>query len=58
LNRDVLPFICALKKGNNEEKEYADKLLFHYENNMTHDGKPKPRKEDVFKKIKNWIRNS
>jgi hypothetical protein len=58
LNSEVLPFICALKKGNKDEKEYADKLLFHYENNMTHDGKPKPRKEDVFKKIKNWIRNS
>ena len=58
LNSDVLPFICALMKGNDDEKEYADKLLFHYENNRTHDGKPKPRKEDVFKKIKNWIRNS
>lgn len=58
LNSAVLPFINVLKKGNEDEKEYADKLLFHYENNMTHDGKPKPRKEDIFKKIKNRIRNN
>ncbi|MCW3109451.1 MAG: hypothetical protein JWQ09_3957, partial [Segetibacter sp.] len=57
LNSDVLPFISVLQQGSEDEKQYAEKLIFHYENGLTHDGKPKPRKEDVFKKIKNWIRN-
>lgn len=58
LNSRVLPYISVLSNGNEEEKKYAEKLLFHYENQLTHDGKPKPRKEDIFKKIKNWIKNS
>lgn len=57
LNGDVVPFISVLQQGSEDEKQYAAKLLFHYENGLTHDGKPKPRKEDIFKKIKNWIRN-
>lgn len=35
--------------------DYAKKLMHHLENNITHDGKPKPRKVDVFKKVKNKI---
>ncbi len=58
LNSRVLPYITVLSSGNKNEKEYAEKLLLHYENKLTHDGKPKPRKEDIIKKIKNWIRNS
>lgn len=58
LNNNIVPFISVLNLGTQEEKHYAEKLLFHYENQITHDGKPKPRKEDIFKKIKNWIKNS
>ena len=32
-------------------------IIFHMENNITHDGKPKPRKVDVFKKIKDNIQS-
>lgn len=55
LNNHIEAFIAILNKGNEEEKKYAGELLFHYQNQLTHDGKPKPRKEDVFKKIKNWL---
>jgi len=58
LNSEVLPLVSILKEGDEDEKRYAEKLLFHYENQITHDGKPKPRKEDIFKKIKNLIRSS
>jgi hypothetical protein len=56
LNSNVIQFIPILEEGSEDEKEYARQLSFHYENQLTHDGKPKPRKDDVFKKIKNWIR--
>lgn len=55
LNSNVLPFITILSNGNTDEKEYAEKLRFHFERQLTHDGKPKPRKEDIFKKVKKWI---
>jgi hypothetical protein len=58
LNGRVLPYITVLSGGNEEEKNYAAQLMFHYENGLTHDGKPKPRKEDIYKKIKKWIRNT
>lgn len=58
LSPNVLPFISILKKGNKDEKEYAEKLYFHYERQLTHDGQPKPRKEDIFKKVKKWIAGS
>jgi hypothetical protein len=57
LNSDVVSFISVLRQGSDDEKQYAEKLFFHFENGLTHDGKPKPRKEDIFKKVKNWIRN-
>lgn len=56
LNSEVEPFIVALRLGSADEKKYAEKLQYHYENNLTHDGKPKPRKEDIFKKLKNAVR--
>lgn len=55
LNSNILSYITLLNKGNEEEKKYAGKLLFHYQNQITHDGKPKPRKEDIFKRLKKWI---
>lgn len=55
LNENVQPFIKELEKDNEEMKNYANQLARHYENRLTHDGKKKPRKEDVFKKFKNWV---
>ena len=46
-------FIPELEKA---FPDYAGKIRYHMENNITHDGKPKPRKEDIFKKIKNIVR--
>ncbi len=56
LNNNVQPFIKELEKEGGEIKQYAHQLKHHYKNCLTHDGKEKPRKEDVFKKLKNWIR--
>jgi hypothetical protein len=55
LSNEVVRFIKLFEEGNREEKKYAAQLLHHYENGLTHDGKAKPRKEDVFKKIKRWL---
>lgn len=52
LNIVSLPYIETLKKGSEANKKYAAELQNHYNNQLTHDGKPKPRKEDIFKKIK------
>ena len=55
LNDHIHAFIDILNNGNTGEKNYAQELLFHYKNKLTHDGKPKPRKNDIFKKIKTWM---
>ena len=57
LTANVLPFISMLREGSPDEKEYAANLTLHFENQLTHDGRPKPRKEDLFKKVKRWILN-
>ncbi|WP_311951278.1 hypothetical protein [Mucilaginibacter terrae] len=56
LQANTLPYIDELKQGGSKEQAYAQKLLNHYQNQLTHDGKPKPRKEDIFKKMKNWFK--
>ncbi len=55
LNDRALPYIEEMKNGNNEQREYALKLEHNYKNNLTHDGKPKPRKVDIVKRTKNWL---
>ena len=55
LDDNLRPYIQELKTGN--EQEYAAALQHHYDHQLTHDGQPKPRKEDLFKKIKNKLRN-
>lgn len=52
LNEAVLPYIEVLKKGQIEDVKYANELEHHYRNQLTHDGKPRPRKEDLLQKIK------
>ncbi len=54
LSNTILPFIKELQK-NNAQKAYAQQLEHHYTHLLTHDGKAKPRKDDIFKKIKNWF---
>lgn len=52
LGGSIEPYINELMQGNKEQKEYAGQLMHHYQHQLTHDGKPKPRKEDLFQKIK------
>lgn len=56
LNNNIQPFIEILLQGDERAQDYAAQLQHHFNNGLTHDGKPKPRKEDVFKRIKNWVR--
>lgn len=55
LNHNALRFIEILKSGTKAEKDYAKDLQNHFENGLTHDGKPKPKKVDLFKKFKTWF---
>ncbi|GAB2701444.1 hypothetical protein GCM10027037_28350 [Mucilaginibacter koreensis] len=54
LSANVLPYIKAFSQGNAEQQAYAQQLQHHYDHQLTHDELPKPRKEDFFKKLKNW----
>ena len=56
LQANVLPFVETLQQAGNEEQAYAAQLLNHYEKQLTHDGLPKPHKQDIFKKIKNLFK--
>jgi hypothetical protein len=56
LQPNTLPYIQLLQQAGPPEQAYAAELLHHYQNELTHDGQPKPRKEDLFKKIKKFFR--
>jgi hypothetical protein len=56
LQANVLPYIKTLQQAGTEEQAYATQLLDHYEKKLTHDGLPKPHKQDIFKKIKNLFK--
>jgi hypothetical protein len=56
LQNNVLPYIERLQQAGAEQQAYAKKLFNHYHNQLTHDGYPKPRKEDIFKKIKRFFK--
>lgn len=56
LNNNVLPYIDELMRQGGQLKEYAIKLQHNFTHQLTHDGKAKPRKIDIFKKMKNWFR--
>jgi hypothetical protein len=56
LQANVLPYIEQLQQAGPNEQAYAAELMNHYQNQLTHDGQDKPRKEDVFKKIKKWLK--
>jgi len=55
LNSNIKPFINLLINESSDLKEYALKLEYNYKNNLTHDGKPRPKKVDIIKKTKNWL---
>ncbi len=55
LDAAALPFIATLMQASTDLKEYAQKLDHNYKNELTHDGRSKPRKIDIFKRIKNWV---
>jgi hypothetical protein len=55
LNDNVLCFIDELKSGNAAEKKYGKDLQHHYDHELTHDGKSRPKKTDLFKKFKTWF---
>jgi len=55
LNHNVVRFIEWLKSGSQPQKDYAAELQSHNDNSLTHDGKERPKKVDVFKQFKNFI---
>ncbi|MCH5600914.1 hypothetical protein [Niabella ginsengisoli] len=57
LGNTVEPYIKALLNEDEhpENKKYGLQLQHHYNNQLTHDGLSKPRKVDIFKRIKNWF---
>ncbi|HEY1114089.1 MAG TPA: hypothetical protein VGE66_11040 [Chitinophagaceae bacterium] len=56
LNDNIQPFIDELMQGNVEERGYALRLQYHYDNKITHGGKPFKPKRDLYREVKHWIR--
>ncbi len=54
LNHNALPFIVKLEQDP-AQADYAARLRFNYEHQITHDGKAKPLKKDIFKRVKDWL---
>jgi hypothetical protein len=55
LDECIVPYIEELKSSGAKQAQYAQQLEYNYANNLTHDGRAKPRKADFFKQIKNWL---
>lgn len=57
LRNTVEPYIADLvsEDQTEENKIYGRQLQHNYTNKLTHDGLPKPRKVDIFKRMKNWL---
>jgi hypothetical protein len=58
LNPNAVRFIATLKSGSEPQKDYAAELQNHYDHDLTHDGKERPKKVDVFKKFKTFLQKS
>jgi hypothetical protein len=56
LSNNIGPFINELLHGDSQDRQYAMKLQHNYNNQLTHDGREKPRKVDVFKQMKTWVK--
>lgn len=57
LHHNAAPFLTELKSASHLSA-YTEKLIFNYTHQLTHDGKPKPLKKDIFKRLKNWIKGN
>jgi hypothetical protein len=55
LNNYTPPYLEVLAKVP-ELKVYASLLQDHFEKEITHDGLPKPLKKDIFKRMKDWLK--
>jgi hypothetical protein len=56
LYKNCVPLIEHLIKNENT-KTYGEKLLYHYNNQLTHDGKVAPRQIGIFKKLKTYFQS-
>ncbi|MES2387059.1 MAG: hypothetical protein V4543_03575 [Bacteroidota bacterium] len=56
LSHNVRPYLSDLRGGSNAMRSYAARLEHNYLNGLTHNGGEKPRKDDIFKCIKNMVR--
>lgn len=56
LNTNTLHFLKKLENLKTN-KIYYEKLKFNYENSITHDGKEKPMKRDIFKRTKEFLKS-
>ncbi|QRR01591.1 hypothetical protein [Dyadobacter sandarakinus] len=54
-NEEFLHFVNKLPNQSEADDNYVQKLLYHYNHELTHDGRERPRKDDIFKRVKNWI---
>lgn len=58
LTPNVLPYAERLQQGSPEQQAYAAEILHHQQQQLTHDGLPKPHKQDVVKQFKNWLKKA
>lgn len=54
-NENIKLYTPLLREGGFEA--YADKIEFNFANQIVHDGKKRPKKTDVFKRIRKWVRS-
>lgn len=56
LHSNVERFIKEMKNDDAEDKQYIAELEDHYNNKLTHDGKPRPKQRNFYKKIKHRLK--
>jgi hypothetical protein len=54
IHANALPFIEILEQDL-AFADYGRKLRYNHENQITHDGKARPLKKDIFKRMKDWL---
>jgi hypothetical protein len=55
LDEQFMLFVDKFQLEKPGDEAYLNKLIYHYQNGLTHDGNPKPRKDDIFKRIKLFV---
>ncbi len=53
-NDNITRYAPLLKQGG--LTEYATKIEHNFTHQLVHDGKARPKKTDIFKRIKNWVK--